>query len=319
MNLASLDLNLVVALRALLEERNVTRAGKRIGLSQPAMSAALARLRRHFDDDLLSRVGGHYELTALGQVLLDRTSTACDLLERLFTSQADFDPATESREFTIVASDYAVAVFGAELARSLHREAPGIRLRFTQTPTGIVEAAGTLLSTTDGLLMPHGIISDFPATELYQDQWVYLVADDNPEVGDHLTRDDLARLPWVTYQRTYDAPAVRQLGMLGIEPRVEVSVDSFQVLPFMVAGTRRITLIQELLAERLRGLAPVRIMRAPYAAVPLQEALWWHPVHTHDAAHIWLRETAARVAASVNGQVIHGADEGDPAVRSPEG
>ncbi|GGN64426.1 LysR family transcriptional regulator [Streptomyces albiflavescens] len=300
MNLASLDLNLVVALRALLEELNVTRAGKRIGLSQPAMSAALARLRRHFDDDLLSRVGGHYELTALGQVLLDRTSTACDLLERLFTSQADFDPAVEDHEFTLVASDYAVAVFGAELARVLHREAPGIRLRFIQTPPGIAEQTGTLLSTTDGLLMPHGIISDFPATELYQDQWVFLVAEDNTEVGEHLTRDHLARLPWVTYQRTYDAPPVRQLGMLGIEPRAEVSVDSFQSLPFLVAGTRRIALIQELLAHRLRGVAPVRIMPAPYEAVPLREALWWHPVHTHDAAHIWLRETAARVAASVS-------------------
>lgn len=325
-NLASLDLNLVVALRALLEERNVTRAGRRVGLSQPAMSAALARLRRHFDDELLSRVGGHYELTALGQVLLDRTSTACDLLERLFTSQADFDPAAESREFTIVSSDYAVAVFGAELARTVHREAPGIRLRFVQTPPGIVEQAGTLLSRTDGLLMPHGIISDFPATELYQDQWVFLVADDNPEVGDHLTREDLARLPWVTYQRTYDAPAVRQLAMLGIEPKVEVSVDGFTLLPFMVAGTRRIALVQELLAERLRGLVPVRIMKAPYEAVPLQEALWWHPVHTHDAAHIWLRETAARVGATVAGavqrvaeQVIQAVDEDDPGDRSREG
>lgn len=132
MNLSRLDLNLVVALRSLLEERNVTRAGQRIGLSQPAMSAALARLRRHFDDDLLARVGGHYELTALGQVLLDRTSTAYDVLERLFASQADFDPTSESREFKLIASDYAVAVFGTELARVMHEEAPGIRLRFTQ-------------------------------------------------------------------------------------------------------------------------------------------------------------------------------------------
>jgi DNA-binding transcriptional LysR family regulator len=104
-NLASLDLNLVVALRALLEERNVTNAGRRIGLSQPAMSAALARLRRHFDDDLLSREGGRYELTALGLALLDRTANACDLLERVFTSQADFDPTREEHEFTLIATD----------------------------------------------------------------------------------------------------------------------------------------------------------------------------------------------------------------------
>ncbi|GGY86692.1 LysR family transcriptional regulator [Streptomyces nitrosporeus] len=301
MNLARLDLNLVVALRALLEERNVTRAGQRVGLSQPAMSAALARLRRHFDDDLLARVGGHYELTALGQVLLHRTATACEVMERLFASQAEFDPGSETREFKIVASDYAVAVFGAELARIVHEEAPGIRLRFAQTPPGVVDDTATLLSTTDGLFMPHGVISDFPATDLYGDRWVFLVAEGNPAVGDRLTREDLGRLPWVTYQRTYDAPAVRQLGMLGIEPRVEVSVDSFQLLPLLVQGTRRITLVQERLARLLAPLAAVRVVEPPYEAVPLREALWWHPVHTHDAAHIWLRETCARVGARMDG------------------
>ena len=299
MNLASLDLNLVVALRALLEERNVTKAGRRIGLSQPAMSAALARLRRHFDDDLLARAGGSYELTALGLALLDRTATACDLLERVFASQADFDPAREEHEFTLIASDYAVAVYGAELARTIHAEAPGIRLRFRQAPTEKIDDTGELLSTVDGLLMPHGIIRGFPAVDLYRDSWVYLVADDNPEVGEQLTLEDLARLPWVTYQRTYDAPAARQLGLFGIEPRVEVSVDSFQLMPQLVAGTRRVALVQRRLAELLAGFFPVRVVEPPYDAVPLQEALWWHPVHTHDAAHIWLRETTARVGEAV--------------------
>ncbi|GAB2838092.1 LysR family transcriptional regulator [Streptomyces daliensis] len=301
MNLASLDLNLVVALRALLEERNVTYAGQRVGLSQPAMSAALARLRRHFGDELLARSGGQYELTALGQVLLDRTATVCDLLDRLFTSRADFDPRTEEHTFTLIASDYAVAVFGAELARTLHHEAPHVRLSFRQTPLDIVENTGPLLSGVDGLLMPHGIISDFPATDLHADRWVFLVSADNEEVGEQLRAEDLVRLPWVTYQRTYDAPAVRQLGMLGIEPRVDVSVDSFQTLPHLVAGTRRIALVQERLARQLSGVAPVRVMECPYEAVPLREALWWHPVHTHDAAHIWLRETAVRVAEGLGG------------------
>lgn len=304
MNLASLDLNLIVALRALLEERNVTRAGQRVGLSQPAMSAALARLRRHFDDDLLSRTGGRYELTALGMTLLDRTATTCDMLEHVFSSQANFDPAHEQHEFTIITSDYAVAVFGAELVRVAHAEAPGVRFRFRLAPPDVVDNAGALLSTSDGLLMPHGIISGFPAVELFADRWVFLVSADNPEVGDRLTLDHLARLPWAIYLRTHDSPAVRQLAMLGIEPRAEVFTDTFQSLPFLVAGTGRIALIQELLADRLRDVAGVRLMEPPYDAVPLQEALWWHPVHTHDAAHIWLRETAARVGATVAGQDI---------------
>ena len=298
-SLSGLDLNLVLSLRALLEERNVTHAGQRVGLSQPAMSAALARLRRHFDDDLLSRVGKQYELTALGRALLDRTSTACDLLERVFSSRADFAPGSEEYEFTLLTSDYALAVFGAELARTVHAEAPGVRLRFQRTPIDVTEDTAPLLSTADGLLMPRGIISGFPAVDLFTDRWAFLVAETNDEVGDQLTMDDLARLPWVVYQRAYDAPAARQLSMLGVEPRVEIFVDSFQALPFLVAGTRRIALVQQRLAELLRGVAAVRLMEPPYAAVPLQEALWWHPVHTHDAAHIWLRETAARVGAEL--------------------
>jgi DNA-binding transcriptional LysR family regulator len=313
-NLNSLDLNLVVALRALLEERNVTRAGQRIGLSQPAMSAALARLRRHFGDELLTRVGGRYEPTALGQALLDRTAAACELLERVFSSQATFDPAREEHTFTILASDYAVSVFGAALARTVHAEAPGIQLRFRQTPAGIDEDPGPLLSRVDGLLMPHGVIGGFPTVELFSDQWVVLVSADSREVSDRLTLDDLVRLPWASFQRTYDAPAARQLSMLGIQPRVEVFADSFQTLPFLVAGTSRIALVQKLLADRLHEVAGVRIMEPPYEAIPLQEAFWWHPVHTHDAAHIWLRETVARVAAKAShgGTAIHRDDDRNP-------
>ncbi|WP_405907648.1 MULTISPECIES: LysR family transcriptional regulator [unclassified Streptomyces] len=299
MNLSRLDLNLVLALRALLEERNVTRAGERVGLSQPAMSAALSRLRRHFDDELLARTGNAYELTPLGVALRDRSATACDLLERVFASQADFDPAAESREFTLLASDYGAAVFGSALARALHQEAPGIRLAFQHSTPAAVENTATMLSTVDGLLLPHGIIDGFPAVDLHQDRWLCMVADDNPDVGDELTLDQLARLPWAVYQRPYDAPAARQLSMIGISPRVEVSVQTFQLLPHMVEGTRRVAMIQERLARRAVRSAAVRVLPCPFEAVPVQEALWWHPVHTQDAAHIWLRRKAEEVGATL--------------------
>ncbi|TMR37922.1 LysR family transcriptional regulator [Nonomuraea zeae] len=299
MNLANLDLNLLVALRALLEERNVTKAGLRVGLSQPAMSAALARLRRHFADELLVRQGNRYELTPLGIALRAPVANAHAVLERLFTSRADFNPATEQRDFTLLSSDYAIAVFGARLARVLHEEAPGVRLHFRHVPPDTVESPETVLSGVDGLLMPHGVISGLPAVELYRDEWVCLVSAGHPEIGERVTLDDLARLPWVVYQRTFDAPVTRQLTMLGLEPHVEVSVQNFQLLPSLVAGTRRVALVQQRLAHLLRDLAPVRALPCPFEAVPLQEALWWHPVHTHDAAHSWLRETAARVAAEL--------------------
>ncbi|MFI9583749.1 LysR family transcriptional regulator [Streptomyces sp. NPDC052236] len=312
MNLSRLDLNLVLALRALLEERNVTRAGGRVGLSQPAMSAALARLRRHFDDELLARTGNSYELTPLGVALRDRSATACDLLERVFASQADFEPGAETREFTLLASDYGAAVFGAALARALHEEAPGIRLVFQHPAPSVVQNTATVLSTVDGLLMPHGVIDGFPAVDLFQDRWLCMIADDHPEVGDALDLGQLAHLPWAVYQRPYDAPAARQLSMLGISPRVEVSVQTFQLLPHMVEGTRRIAMIQERLARRAVRSAAVRVLPCPFEAVPVQEAMWWHPVHAQDAAHIWLRQKAAEVGATLRGR---GTDEAVPAVQ----
>lgn len=263
------------------------------------MSAALSRLRRHFDDELLARTGNAYELTPLGVALRDRSATACDLLERVFASQADFDPAAESREFTLLASDYGAAVFGSALARALHQEAPGIRLAFQHSTPAAVENTAAMLSTVDGLLLPHGIIDGFPAVDLHQDRWLCMVADDHPDVGDELTLDQLARLPWAVYQRPYDAPAARQLSMIGISPRVEVSVQTFQLLPHMVEGTRRVAMIQERLARRAVRSAAVRVLPCPFEAVPVQEALWWHPVHTQDAAHIWLRRKAEEVGATL--------------------
>jgi DNA-binding transcriptional LysR family regulator len=303
MNLARLDMNLVVALRALLAERNVTRAGERIGLSQPAMSAALARLRRHFGDELLARKGGGYELTALGVVLLDRTEVACEMLEQVFGSQPRFDPARERREFVILTSDYAAAVFGDQLAREISAQAPGVRITFRQIPVTVTDDPAALLATVDGMILPHGIIGGLPAVELFTDHWLCLVAEDNPDVGESITLDDLATLPWAVYQRAYDAPAARQLSTLGIEPRVQVSVDSFYALPSMVAGTGRVAMVHGLLAARLGlGAGPgfgggIRVLDCPFDAAPVREALWWHPVHTHDAGHLWLRETAAVIAA----------------------
>ncbi|MDX6744110.1 LysR family transcriptional regulator [Actinocorallia sp. A-T 12471] len=297
MNLASLDLNLLVALHALLEERNVTRAGHRIGLSQPATSAALGRLRRHFNDELLVRQGNAYELTPLGAALRERSAGAYRMLDQLFTARMEFDPATEEREFALYASDYAVAVFGADLSRELSEVAPGVQVRFMNIAAGLVEQPEAILTGADGVLMPHGIISGVNALDLYDDAWVCLVSADHPEIGDALTLADLARLPWVSYQRLYDAPVARQIAMLGLEPHVEASAASFVLLPDLVVGTRRVTLIQRRLADRLADRSRFRVLPCPFEAVPVKEALWWHPIHAQDAAHAWLRETAVRVAS----------------------
>jgi DNA-binding transcriptional LysR family regulator len=156
--------------------------------------------------------------------------------------------------------------------------------------------------------MPHGIVAGLPAVELFTDRWVCVVAEDNPEVGEFITLSQLATLPWAAYQHAHASSVTRQLSMLGIEPRVQVVADSFQLPPSLVEGTCRVAMVHELLAARL-GLGPgsgVRLLDCPFEAVPVQEALWWHPVHTHDAGHVWLREMASAVGARIGTRLVSG-------------
>ena len=122
-HLANLDLNLLVALRELLRERSVTRAAERLGMTQPAASAALSRLRRHFGDELLIRDRGEYTLTALGAQLAEQVDAVCAAAERLFAASADFDPASSEREFTLVMADYTIVVMGEALSQVIARAA----------------------------------------------------------------------------------------------------------------------------------------------------------------------------------------------------
>ncbi|MEV6302925.1 LysR family transcriptional regulator [Actinoplanes sp. NPDC051861] len=299
--LANLDLNLLVTLDALLRERNVTRTAERLGVSQPAVSGALGRLRRHFGDPLLARVGNRYELTPLAARVAALTEPALAGIRRVFDATAEFDPSGLDREFTIVTSDYAATVLAPELARRLAELAPGARLRLQQTTPYAVDHAADTLRTADGLLIPHGFVTGLPHLDLYTDRWVCIVSHDHPDVGDALTLDLLAELPWVVLfdRPTAFAPAVRQLRMIGIEARVDIVVDGFTQMPFLVAGTRRVALIQERLARLLAPVAGVRVLDCPFEVVPLAEAFWWNPMYRNDPAHAWLREVLVEAAGAL--------------------
>jgi DNA-binding transcriptional LysR family regulator len=220
--LANLDLNLLVTLDALLRERNVTRTAERLGVSQPAVSGALGRLRRHFGDQLLVRVGNRYDLTPLAARVAALTGPALAGVRRVFDSTAEFDPSGLDREFTIVSSDYAATILGPLIARRFAAQAPGARLRLQQTTPYAVDHAADTLRSADGLIIPHGFVTGLPYLDLYTDRWVCVVSTDHPDVGDALSLELLAALPWVVIfdRPTAFAPPARQLRMLGIEARV---------------------------------------------------------------------------------------------------
>jgi DNA-binding transcriptional LysR family regulator len=300
--LSSLDFNLLRTLDALLQEGSVTRAAERLQVSQPAVSLGLAKLRRHFNDELLRRAGNRYELTPLAVQLRERTAVAVLGVKRVFEAQPAFDPATEHREFTLLASDYAIAILGAALRILTAQRAPGVVLRLEQHTPSHIDHVHEVVRTVDGLVVPHGFVSGLPYTELYSDGWMCLVSTSNPHVGDELTMEHLAELPWAF---TYLAPAAftpagRQLQTLGVEPRIELVVESFLALPFVIAGTDRIALIQSRLAKRAAQAADVRVLPCPFDAVPIAEAMWWHPMYERDPGHVWLRSLLVEACQSTS-------------------
>ena len=234
-HLANLDLNLLVALRELLRERSVTRAAERLGVTQPAASAALSRLRRHFGDELLVRERGEYTLTALGAQLAEQADAVCAASERLFAASADFDPATSEREFTLVMADYTIVVMGEALSQVIARAAPRTRLHVRLVRESLSAEYAEGIRFIDGMVAPstHGFtLPDTRSAELFRDRWVCLVDARNPVLdAGRLRLEDLARLPWVApYYRSAPnpsaAPITHQFELLGIRPRIAVRVES---------------------------------------------------------------------------------------------
>ena len=295
-NFASLDLNLLVSLDALLQERSVTRAAARMGLSQPALSASLARLRRHFGDELLTRVGNEYRLTPLAVQLRELSRLALTGVERVFDAQPEFDPAASTREFSLLVSDYVVAVLGDTIAALMAEEAPGARLRLSANTPSAVDRAEQILLSTDLLILPHGFVSDLSHRDLYRDEWVCVVSADNAAVGAELTVEHLETLPWVVtfHGPTAATPASRQMRMRGIEPNVQVVTENFLTVPGLVAGSERIALLQRRLVELLPLNLGIRALPPPVEVGQLVEAMWWHPVYDDDPEHAYLRDLVLR-------------------------
>jgi DNA-binding transcriptional LysR family regulator len=306
--LSRLDLNLLVALDALLTERSVTRAAERLHLSQPALSASLARLRNHFNDPILARRGNAYELTPLALRLSEHTTIALDAARRVFESQATWTPRESTREFSVYGSDYGFATIGAAVSRLAAHAAPGVRFRFMLHNTPIVDDAATSLRSVDAMVIPHGYLTDLPYEDLWRDRWVIVADEANEAVAAGLTMQLLRDSPWVFTYRSRSAftSASRQLQMMGVEPRVDVIVESFLALGNFIVGTHRLGLVQAALAPEVARLGGIRILETPYDATPTANALWWHPVHDRDPEHAWMRGLFAEAAHEVKAAIAAG-------------
>lgn len=288
MSLGGTDLNLLLSLKVLLEERNVTRAGQRLALSQPAMSAALARLRRKFDDELLTRSGRDYELTPFATELLPEVAHAVRLVGTALRVEEEFDPGSE-RTFRLMMSDYAIAVVHEPLVRRVRELAPGVRLRIDNMGPD-VRTSHTILLECDALVAPLGFGFPGDSRPLWRDRMVCLV-DRNHPGAEGLTLDDLARLPHAvaSFGQGIITPVDRVFGELGIDRRVQVTVHGWLSLPFVIEGTDLVAVVPERLARlHTRVGGPLVQVEPPFGRVLLAEGYWYARDRGTDPAHQWL-------------------------------
>ena len=296
--------NLLLALHALLEERNLTHAGERMTMSQPAMSGALTRLRKHFDDELLIRSGRGFELSPLAEELRPVVADAVEAAEALLGNQRDFDADTSTKRFTVSMSEYAMTVLAEPLTRTFAEQAPGCTIALDPLDVRR-DQVETQLMRRDLVVAPLGF--DFPGRTqpVFTDQLVCLVARGHPRVRDGgLSLEDLRAMPHAVAvfaaagdRRRPLEVAVERTGLA--DRNVLVQVTSLLTLPFAVAGTDMCAFVPSRLAHRCLEILDLEVADTPIEPVRITEAAHWHPRRENDPAVVWLRHLLHDVAVDL--------------------
>ena len=296
MHFGGLDLNLLMVLDALCIEKNVTRVGERIHLSQSATSGALSRLREYFKDDLLVPVGRRMVLTPLAEDLAKPVRELLQQAEVVIRRKPVFSPESSQRRFRIVMSDYVAIVLMTRALPQIQRQAPGITLQILPLRTGALEQGDP-----DLVIQPAQILAkDYPSEMLFDDEFVCIAWAKNKLVKKTLSLRDYLGLSHVVvrFGEQQEVPSLEEefLGSLGQKRRIEVVTTGFTLLPQLILGTTRIATIQRRLAEFYSRQMPLKIVRLPKPLPRLEEAMQWHAFRNADPGLLWLRRTLKRFA-----------------------
>ena len=295
--LAGVDLNLLVALDALLHERSVTRAGARLGLTQSATSATLSRLRTQFADPLLVRAGREMHPTPLAESLQRPVREALLGIERVVRSPRSFDPGRDARTFTVAATDYVVLVLMPALIARLQRTAPGVSLRIV--PTGSDTPVRLERGELDLSISSSFFSGTFalPSRTLFRDRFVAVTWSGAEPEGRALTEQTVRERPYLRVRVGEILPMVeRRLAETGLTLRPAVTVDSFTIAAHLITGTGMLAFLQRRAARCLQASAELSLVHVPFELPELAETLFWHPRAEADAGHAWLRAQIVAVA-----------------------
>jgi DNA-binding transcriptional LysR family regulator len=298
-HMAGLDLNLALVLHALLAEKSVSRAAKRLGLSQSATSHALARLRSALGDPLVVRAPRGVVPTARAQAIAGSLAAGLELLEKSLLAQPRFEPLTTARRFRIAATDYVEFLLLPRLIGALAAEAP--KLEVWLRPFGD-EALGEMQRGDVDLMI--GVVGsearkpNLKQRRLLDERLVCVVRERHP-----LTRVRLTTARFAAAKHVLIAPRGRPGGPIddalaarGHERQIAVAVPHFLAAPHIVAETDLVLTMAARLAASFASVLPLRLLELPFELPPVRPSMLWHERNDDDPAHAWFR---SRILAMV--------------------
>lgn len=292
MRFKGLDLNLLVALDALLIERNVSAAARKLFMSQSAMSGALSRLREHFQDELLVAQGKRMRLTAVAEELAGPVRRLLLQIEATVSPRAGFNPRSSRRTFIVNASDYITEVVLSRLVARLAEEAPGVVLEIMpplSDPAGLLESGAADILITPEVFASSG----HPAELLLEEEHVLVGWIENPGLQAAPTLEqffDFGHVAVQLPQARITPFAEVEIAKLGRPRRIELVVPAFTAVPRVLIGTQRVSVMQRRLARLAASVLPLAVQPLPFVLPALREVVQHHEVRTADPSIAWLRQ-----------------------------
>jgi DNA-binding transcriptional LysR family regulator len=291
MRFNKLDLNLLVALDAMLELQSISRAAERLHMSQSSMSNALGRLREYFGDELLVQVGRRMELTARADSLREAVHDVLLRVDTTITAQPQFHPAQSDREFRISLSDFTMATLMPHLLALASKQSNTVRFRFLPQ-VGQPELA-LERGEADLLVVPKSYCSpDHPVERLFDEHFECAVWRDSRLASTELSFDIYVGAGHVVMQPPGDARPAFESGFMqrfGVARRVDVTTFSFASAPGLVVGTDRIATVHGRLARQAALFLPIVLRPLPLPMPPMEQAMQWHKYRSTDPGLLWLR------------------------------
>ncbi len=311
MDIRKVDLNLLLAFDALMQDGNLTRAGVRLGLSQPSMSHALGRLRIISGDPLFVRVPTGMEPTPFALQISGAVRDGLALLQNALDGAAVFDASTYNRTFQILMSDIGELVYLPRLINKLKTAAPNVNLRVLQLPRESYQNAFASGEADLAIGFLPALKAGFYQQRLFEDSYVCIARKGHPRIRGDLSLEQFtqeshvliepagSRYSTVSLQSSTTTFIERHLADQGLSRRIALRVPHFMVVPEIVQKTDLLATVPGSVMAYIRPMPKVKMLQLPIATPRFEIKQFWHQRNHHDVANRWLRRTIAELFLSV--------------------